>query len=428
MIKVVILGSGNVAQHLIEVMKNAPTIDLVQVFARNPNQLNQLLPSSKIVSDYQKIAAADVYIISVSDNAITEVSGKLPFENRLVVHTSGSSDLSVLDNKNRKGVFYPLQTFTKGKDIDFTPIPICLEAENEADYELLEKLGNCISQKVVHISSEQRKSLHVAAVFVSNFVNHMYVIGCEICATNNVPFEVLQPLIQEVANKINFLSPKEAQTGPALRNDTKTIEKHIEFLKNNTSSEGNMFYLSTFYNAIGMHEEAENTTELLLKKFPKGNHAKNDFFEKYYQEPNKTENFIRNKQKEYLSIFDDSTEDDLITFQFGLLEIYLKEKNLEKIAAIENYPVYKNKIANIYNSHAWTLSGEDLTHPGTDLDFAERLSKKTLEIVKYQMENPDYESFSIRLSGNYNMFADTYALILYKQKREILTSFFFIII
>ena len=230
MIQVVLLGSGNVAQHLIEVMKNAPTIDLVQVFARNSNQLNHLLPSSKIVSDYQKIAAADVYIISVSDNAIAEVSGKLPFENRLVVHTSGSSALAVLDNKNRKGVFYPLQTFTKGKKVDFTPIPICLEAENEQDYQLLEKLAYCISQKVFKINSEQRKSLHVAAVFVCNFVNHLYQIGNEICEANQIPFEVLHPLIQETAQKILEITPKEAQTGPALRNDTKTIEKHLDFL------------------------------------------------------------------------------------------------------------------------------------------------------------------------------------------------------
>jgi predicted short-subunit dehydrogenase-like oxidoreductase (DUF2520 family) len=230
MIKVVILGSGNVAQHLIEVMKNAPTIDLVQVFARNSNQLSHLLPSSKIVSDYQKIAVADVYIISVSDNAIAEVSGKLPFENRLVVHTSGSSALSILDNKNRKGVFYPLQTFTKGKKIDFTPIPICLETENEQDYQLLENLGNCISKKVFQINSEQRKSLHVAAVFVCNFVNHLYQIGNEICEANQIPFEVLHPLIQETAQKILEITPKEAQTGPALRNDTKTIQKHLDFL------------------------------------------------------------------------------------------------------------------------------------------------------------------------------------------------------
>ena len=232
MIKVVILGSGNVAQHLIKVFLQTEEVSLVQVFARQPNQLTHLLPTTKIVSDYQKIIEADVYIISVSDNAIAEVSFQLPFENRLVVHTSGSSDLSVLNNKNRKGVFYPLQTFTKGKKVDFTPIPICLEAENEQDYQLLEQLGNSISKKVFNINSEQRKSLHVAAVFVCNFVNHLYQIGNEICEANQIPFEVLHPLIKETAQKILELTPKEAQTGPALRNDTQTIEKHLDFLSN----------------------------------------------------------------------------------------------------------------------------------------------------------------------------------------------------
>lgn len=232
MIKVVILGSGNVAQHLIKVFLQTEEVSLVQVFARQPNQLTHLLPTAKIVSDYQKIIEADVYIISVSDNAIAEVSFQLPFENRLVVHTSGSSDFSVLDKKNRKGVFYPLQTFTKGKKVDFTPIPICLEAENEQDYQLLEQLGNSISKKVFNINSEQRKSLHVAAVFVCNFVNHLYQIGNKICEANQIPFEVLHPLIQETAQKILELTPKEAQTGPALRNDTKTIQKHLDFLSN----------------------------------------------------------------------------------------------------------------------------------------------------------------------------------------------------
>ncbi|HBD26053.1 Rossmann-like and DUF2520 domain-containing protein [Flavobacterium sp.] len=232
MIKVVLIGSGNVAQHLIQVLLQDKNVDLVQAFARNPIHLLHLLPSTKITSDYQKITEADLYIISVSDNAIAEVSSQLPFENRLVVHTSGSSELSILNDKNRKGVFYPLQTFTKGKEIDFASIPICLEAENEADYQLLEKVGNCISQKVVRINSEQRKNLHVAAVFVCNFVNHLYQIGNEICQENNVPFEVLHPLIQETAHKIMELSPNEAQTGPALRNDTKTIEKHLDFLEN----------------------------------------------------------------------------------------------------------------------------------------------------------------------------------------------------
>lgn len=231
MIKVIIIGSGNVAQHLIKVMQTSTSVSLVQAFARKKESLLHLLPENIITSNYKDIKEADVYIISVSDNAIAEVAENLPFQNRLVLHTSGTSDLSVLDDKNRKGVFYPLQTFSKSKEIDFSTIPICLEAENETDLLLLEQLANTITQKSFRISSEQRKSLHVAAVFVCNFVNHMYNIGNQICKEHNVPFEVLQPLIIETAHKITSLKPEEAQTGPALRNDTKTINKHLEFLE-----------------------------------------------------------------------------------------------------------------------------------------------------------------------------------------------------
>ena len=237
MIKVVIIGSGNVAQHLIKVMQIAANANLVQIFARNKESLLHLIDEDKITSDYNAIKEADVYIISVSDNAIAEVAENLPFQNRLVVHTSGTSELSVLDAKNRKGVFYPLQTFSKSKEIDFSSIPICLEAENGEDFKTLQSLSQNISEKVFAISSEQRKSLHVAAVFVCNFVNHMYTIGNQICEEHNVPFEVLKPLIMETAQKISTLKPEDAQTGPALRNDTKTINKHLEFLKESNYQE-----------------------------------------------------------------------------------------------------------------------------------------------------------------------------------------------
>lgn len=237
MIKVVIIGSGNVAQHLLKVMLKTDEVTIVQVFARTKESISHLIAENQITSTYNEIKEADVYIISISDNAIAEVANNLPFKNRLVVHTSGTSELSILDNKNRKGVFYPLQTFSKSKAVDFSTIPICLETENERDYAILEALANLISKKAYAISSEQRKSLHVAAVFVCNFVNHLYQIGNEICNENKVPFEILQPLIIETANKITQLSPKEAQTGPALRNDTKTIEKHMDFLQQSNYKE-----------------------------------------------------------------------------------------------------------------------------------------------------------------------------------------------
>ena len=230
MIRVVIIGSGNVAQHLILAFQKTDEIDLVQVFARDKNKLAHLLDSDKIISDYAEIKEADLYLIEVSDDAIAEVSSRLHFADKLVAHTSGSVALEQLDSKNRKAVFYPLQTFSKNKEVDFKAIPICLEAENQNDLMVLKTVAKTISEKVFEIHSAQRKSLHVAAVFVNNFVNHLYKIGNDICTENNVPFDILKPLILETAKKIETLTPLEAQTGPAKRNDTQTINAHLAFL------------------------------------------------------------------------------------------------------------------------------------------------------------------------------------------------------
>lgn len=233
MIKVCLIGSGNVAQHLISVFRKTATVTLVQVFARKKESLYGLLPETMITSDYSELKEADLYIIAVSDDVIPEVSAQLNFTNKLVVHTSGSSGMDVLNHKNRKGVFYPLQTFSKTKAVDFNEIPLCLESENESDYLLMETVAKAISDKVYRIDSNQRQSLHVAAVFSCNFVNHLYQIGDEICRENNIPFEILFPLIRETADKIKTLTPKAAQTGPAIRSDQKTIERHLAFIKDN---------------------------------------------------------------------------------------------------------------------------------------------------------------------------------------------------
>ncbi|CAI2767966.1 Rossmann-like and DUF2520 domain-containing protein [Flavobacterium collinsii] len=230
MIRITIIGSGNVAQHLIKAFSKSEVVEIVQVFSRKKEALASLVSFEKIVNNFDSFLEADLYIIAVSDNAISEVSKQLPFQNRVVVHTSGAASLDVLDAKNRKGVFYPLQTFSKNKEIDFSTIPMCLEAENTFDYRVLESVAKSISQAVYPINSDQRKALHVAAVFVNNFTNHLYQIGQEICKDHQVPFEVLKPLIQETAQKINTLAPADAQTGPAKRKDSTTIEAHLEYL------------------------------------------------------------------------------------------------------------------------------------------------------------------------------------------------------
>ncbi|MEZ0129489.1 Rossmann-like and DUF2520 domain-containing protein [Flavobacterium sp. LBUM151] len=232
MIKITLIGSGNVAQHLIKAFDKSETIEIAQVFSRKKETLASLVDFDKIVDDFQDLKEADLYIIAVTDNAIAEVSAQLPFINQLVVHTSGTASIETLDDKNRKGVFYPLQTFSKNKDVDFSIIPICLEAENTFDFRVLDTIAKSISKAVFPINSEQRKALHVAAVFVNNFTNHLYQIGQEICEENQVPFEILKPLIQETADKINTLSPVDSQTGPAKRNDSTTIDAHLEYLTN----------------------------------------------------------------------------------------------------------------------------------------------------------------------------------------------------
>ena len=243
MIRITVIGSGNVAQHLIKAFAKSELVEIVQVYARKKEALSSLIEFDKITSDFEELQESDLYIIAVSDKAIADVSKQLPFQNRIVVHTSGAASLDVLDTKNRKGVFYPLQTFSKNKEIDFSIVPLCLEAENTFDFRVLETVAKSISNAVFAINSDQRKALHVAAVFVNNFTNHLYHIGKEICGEHQVPFEILRPLIQETAEKINTLDPVDAQTGPAKRNDGNTIAAHLDYLTN--ENQKNIYKLIT---------------------------------------------------------------------------------------------------------------------------------------------------------------------------------------
>tara|TARA_B110000977_G_C10985031_1_gene457617 strand:+ start:25 stop:720 length:696 start_codon:yes stop_codon:yes gene_type:complete len=212
MISVLIIGNGNIATHLVKAFLGADTINVTQINSR----------------ELGTIPKATVTILAISDDAIATISSKI--KNSLVVHTSGSFSMVDLKNTTNKGVFYMLQTFSKEKEMDFSTVPFCLEAENNEDYLILEKVARTIGVKIYSVNSEQRKALHIAAVFVNNFTNHLYTIGNDICEKHQVPFEILQPLIQETSEKIKTLSPKKAQTGPAIRNDKKTIKSHLELL------------------------------------------------------------------------------------------------------------------------------------------------------------------------------------------------------
>lgn len=212
MISVLLVGKGNVATHLHDTFLSIDNIVFTQISSR----------------DLKNIPKADITIIAVSDDAIAEVSSKI--KNTFVVHTSGACSINELKNTTNKGVFYMLQTFSKDKKVNFNEVPFCLEAENKKDEGQLEELANLIGKKIYSINSEQRKALHVAAVFVNNFTNYMYNIGSDICKEHQVPFDILLPLIKETASKIETLSPEKAQTGPAIRKDKTTIKNHLDLL------------------------------------------------------------------------------------------------------------------------------------------------------------------------------------------------------
>ena len=237
MISIVILGTGNVAKHLFDAFTAQNGVDIIQVYGRNKNALSYFENQINTTSALSNIKGADIYLVAISDDAISEVSRFIVGKKGLIVHTSGSISMNALAHKHRRGVFYPLQTFSANRKVDFKEIPICIEAENEEDYELLNELASAISDKVIQLDSDQRKALHLAAVFANNFTNHIYHIAQEICIQNDVPFELLLPLINETATKIQDLSPLQAQTGPAKRNDEGTLEKHLVQLKNKKHKE-----------------------------------------------------------------------------------------------------------------------------------------------------------------------------------------------
>ncbi len=230
MIKVVIIGAGNVATHLYRTFSQAEQLEVIQVYNRNAAHLDFVEQPTKKVSDINDIEKADLYILAIKDEAIGDFATRLPKNMGLFVHCSGSVDLNVLSGFENYGVFYPLQTFSKNKPVNFKEVPVCLEANTEDNLQFLKKIAGIISNNVFEVNSSQRRALHLSAVFVSNFTNHMYDLAAEYCRKNELPFKILQPLIKETATKIETLTPHSAQTGPALRNDQKTISAHLEML------------------------------------------------------------------------------------------------------------------------------------------------------------------------------------------------------
>ncbi|MDX1601779.1 MAG: DUF2520 domain-containing protein [Salinimicrobium sediminis] len=233
MIEVVLLGSGNVATHLFKAFSAAEGIHVKQVYNHSKNSLAYFQNKTETTTQISELFEADIYLMALKDDVIPTVAAQLQDKQGLIVHTSGSVALDALNGCKRKGVLYPLQTFSKENEVIYSEIPFCLEANTPEDLQLLKSLAEMISGKAYEINSQQRRKLHLSAVFVCNFVNHLYAVGEQICQKSEIPFDILKPLIAETARKVQNASPAKVQTGPAIRNDQSTIKGHLELLESN---------------------------------------------------------------------------------------------------------------------------------------------------------------------------------------------------
>jgi len=232
--RITLIGSGNVATHLGAAFKNAGH-RIVQVYSRSTQNAALLAYhiGAEAIDDLNNIdASTDIFIVSVSDDAIPHIAQELAKHNKLIAHTSGATDLyNILAFTDHAGVLYPLQTFSKTKEVNFLTVPLCIEGNNEIITKTLKELAQTISNNVYEIDSTQRKTLHLAAVFACNFPNYLYHVAQEILADQRIDFNLIRPLILETAEKVQTNLPANVQTGPAIRNDQKTMDAHLALLQ-----------------------------------------------------------------------------------------------------------------------------------------------------------------------------------------------------
>lgn len=233
---IVFIGAGNLATNLAKALYHKG-FRIVQVYSRTEESARAL--AEEVEADFttnleEVNPSARLYIVSLKDSAFSEllpaiVAGKR--KDALMVHTAGSLPMSVWEGHvNNYGVFYPMQTFSKQREVEFDNIPFFIEASAPVNAELLKAIAGTLSERVYEADSEQRKSLHLAAVFTCNFTNHMYALAAKLLEKYGLPFDIMLPLIDETARKVHELAPKEAQTGPAIRYDENVIGNHLDML------------------------------------------------------------------------------------------------------------------------------------------------------------------------------------------------------
>jgi predicted short-subunit dehydrogenase-like oxidoreductase (DUF2520 family) len=226
MIRIGLIGTGNVATALAREIRKHELLTLVKLIGRDQNKLPKDLISVPFSNQFNALHSCDMILIAVSDHSIQEVSNQLPLTDAVVAHTSGASSMDLLSNHKHRGVFYPLQTFSKQQPLTWSEIPILWEGNKKLVDEKLETLSQLLSPLAVQSDEKQRLSMHLAAVVVNNFTNHLYAEAHRFCKSKHMNFDLLVPLIEETTRKIKQLDPRESQTGPASRGDMQTIQRH----------------------------------------------------------------------------------------------------------------------------------------------------------------------------------------------------------
>ena len=231
---VVFIGAGNVATHLSQAMKNVG-FSIRQIFSRTADSAKSLadICGCAYTTDLKKVPSdADVYFFSLKDDVLQEVITSVPTNSGLWIHTAGSVDIDIFKGYTKRyGVIYPMQTLSKSRKIDFSKVPLFIEGCTDNIENDIFNMASMLSGNVMRMTSEKRKHLHLAAVFACNFSNHMYSLSAQILEKQGIDRHILQPLIDETANKLYSMSPEQAQTGPAIRYDRNIIERHLSMLE-----------------------------------------------------------------------------------------------------------------------------------------------------------------------------------------------------
>lgn len=232
---IVFIGAGNVASHLAPALERSGAGRVVQVYSRSLSSARALASKLKDASATDEVADiipdADIYIVSLVDHAVADVLSRLPRNNALWLHTSGSLPMSVLDGMSDNiGVFYPLQTFSKGVEVDMSEVPLFIEGNTPEVAGRIRLMAEKVTPKVHYADGDLRKRMHIAAVFACNFTNYMFTVADDLLRRDGLSLEVLHPLLKETVRKALNGSPAQGQTGPAVRGDREVMEAHESML------------------------------------------------------------------------------------------------------------------------------------------------------------------------------------------------------